>query len=100
MNSEHVFFERGDFNKHTTAFTTTHHAFASHEILTNIPTPKPVIYKRKALHLHLGGTKGLQAANGVFERLSEVGGESVAHRKLTKDELVKRGYDPKFVVQV
>ena len=53
-----------------------------------------------ALHLHLGGESGLKEANGVFKILSEVCGDVVRHNKLTKSELINRGYDPNFITQV
>ena len=83
---------------------TTQHAFLSHQILEQLCPPKPVIVQsmedRKALHVHLGGTKGLKNANGVFKKLSDVAGDVVRHRKLTETELTNRGYDPGFVTQV
>ena len=88
----------------TTAYMTTQHAFLSHQILEQLCPPKPVIVQsmedRKALHVHLGGTKGLKNANGVFKKLSDVAGDVVRHRKLTETELTNRGYDPGFVTQV
>lgn len=87
----------------STAHVTTDHAYLTHEILSHLQLPKPILMKSndrsRALHLHLGSNDGLRAANRVFATLDEVAGHRVHHRRLSDDELRARGYDPSFVRQ-
>jgi len=86
----------------TTAYTTTEHAFLTHEITEHIKTPRPMIMQNadeaKALHMHFKDD-GFVETNKVFKRLASVAGDKVKHRKLTDEEMIERGYDPKFVRQ-
>ena len=86
-----------------TSWTTTNHAFLSHQIIEKLRAPLPVIMKSDmssaaALHLHLGDS-GLDEANGVFKHLSRVAGDEIRHRKLGEDEVAARGYLPGYVKQ-
>ena len=86
-----------------TSWTTTNHAFLSHQIIEKLRAPLPVIMKSDmssaaALHLHLGDS-GLEEANGVFKHLSRVAGDEIRHRKLSEDEVTARGYLPGHVKQ-
>lgn len=88
--------------ENTTAWTTTDHAFLSHEILKQLPTPYPVIMKNnkrsRALHLHLGDS-GLEETNDVFRHLEHVAGDKISNHKLSKQQLADRGYDTNVVKQ-
>ena len=54
----------------------------------------------RALHLRIGGTKGLKQVNAVFSKLQDMFGDKVQNKKLTAKELSERGYDPTLVKQV
>lgn len=86
-----------------TAWTTTDHAFLSHQIIEKLDAPKPVIMKSDmglgaALHLHLGDN-GLDEENNVIGHLSKVAGDLIRHRRVSEQELTARGYNTDYVKQ-
>jgi len=86
----------------STAYCTMHHAHLSHLVFSKLNPPKPIIMQSApaahTMHLHVGDND-YDIPNSVFKGLASVGGERIESRKLTHQQLVDRGYDPKFVTQ-
>ena len=88
----------------TSAYTSTHHAFASQEIVSKMNLPKPPILtssaQSKSLHLTLGTTKGTEELHQVLDKIVSICGSIVDYNKVSTSQLVERGYKVDFVKQV
>ena len=87
----------------TTGHMTMHHSFLAHEILSKLETKRPLLMKSSpeasALHFQVGSEADRKMINRVFEILTRIAGKYVESKRLSKDEILSRGYDGTFVKQ-